>query len=232
MLIGLLFGQCTKDEEIDPITAPQDGIEVSSLNSFNINNLEIGQIFKYSMLVGEHFIDPNNLNFDYTGDTLILEVVDLIEDRFVIRETISKESNMFNSPEPYYWDDMNVSYDNYWFVIEDELYIRTTGADQKAGSHLFFKEQVLPLATFTENEVLFEGWKLTEQFNVLELEAFTKNFEVLGNFFDCLNVLLDYQSTIVDGPAYIYAYSREFGVARTITFAPRFGQGYAWDRIE
>lgn len=232
MLISILFVQCTKDDETNPEIGPEGVLVQTSLNEFNIDNLEIGQIFKYSMLSGEHFTDPENLSFKYTEDTLVLEVVDIVEDRFVIRETIDRNSAMFNSPEPYYWEDMNVSYENYWFVFEDELFVRTTGADLQPGSHLFFKEQSLPLNAFMENEVQFEGWKLTEQYNVLELQAFTKDFDLLGNTFNCLNVLLDYQSTIMDGPGYIYAYSRENGIARTLTFIPRFGEGYAWDRIE
>jgi hypothetical protein len=64
---ALLFASCTSDDDITPIpdTNPQ--------NELRLNDLRLGQSSQFVMFVGQCF--PSS--FEYTGDTLIVEVVAL-----------------------------------------------------------------------------------------------------------------------------------------------------------
>lgn len=223
--ISLFFIQCSSESgNIDPDIVQQ-------FKAFNIEELEIGDVFKYVYAAGEDFRDPTNLDFEYTGDTLVLEVVDQVEGQFVIRESITESSNMHKSVEPYFFNKDTI-YENFWFVFNDQLTIRTTGMNIFPGSHLLFDNINLPLNVFDEMELTYDGWKPKESFdNIFSKEAYTKNLELHGTTYDFLNVWVNLLGLQVDAPGKLYTYSKEQGIVRTTLFYARLKNGYNWERI-
>ncbi len=78
LFIGLL--SCTKDEM---------HVDDTGFKNMDFDNLEIGDVFRYILLNGESIWDENNSNFNYTGDTLEVEVVDIQNGKYVVSESIS-----------------------------------------------------------------------------------------------------------------------------------------------
>ena len=52
-------------------------------------------------LIGESFFDPNNLNFEYTGDTLQITILDIIDGKYLVEEVILPNSTIFTEDKNY-----------------------------------------------------------------------------------------------------------------------------------
>ena len=65
-------------------------------NQVNLNNPLIGQKSEYVLLLGENIKDKNNQNFEYKQDTLSIEVIEKIENGFILEEKLTDFSASLN----------------------------------------------------------------------------------------------------------------------------------------
>ncbi|MCP3932892.1 MAG: hypothetical protein GY705_27790 [Bacteroidetes bacterium] len=219
ILILLFIGifSCTKDEM---------HVDDTGFKNMDFDNLEIGDVFRYILLNGESIWDENNSNFNYTGDTLEVEVVDIQNGKYVVSESITAHSS--------YWLKDSVC-TNFWVIRNDSLIIESNDNNQFLQSHLFFNFfciNSLPLIEFTENEVTITGWKTSKLFSANDDDLFTENFTLLGNTYERSNVFICTWPMAFDGPGSTYVYNRENGIIRTSTYSAWTGEGHGWDRIE
>lgn len=223
-----IFTACEKEDHQDIL--PEVPTELLT-GSLNFSDWEIGDKFSYVMLSGEGYWDSNP-SFEYTGDTLICEVIDKKENEFVVKESLSRNSSIFTAPEPYYYNADSIFINN-WSVVEDELYIIPTGINNYFRSHLFYREYVpIALNEFVEEKIEINSWITDYNSTDFNKELYAEDFTLLGQSYDRLNVVVNNEAMAADGPGFTYIYSKDHGIVRTTTVSPWFGTGIGWDRLD
>ncbi len=202
-------------------------------NQTNILNLELGQKIRYVLLTGEGYSDSNSDNFIYRGDTLELEVLEVDNDRLLISEKITPFSNMMINNDSYYWENKDAIYKNYWNVRNDSLIFDLSSFR----SHLIYRlgtftKPKFLLREFEDQEIQILGWKTSFPYTESNVELFTKNYELLGNYYDRLNVFINNAPMATDGPGITTIYSKEHGIVRTSVYSWWTSTGYGWDLLE
>ncbi len=217
----LLLLSCSKNEDVPNI-------------ELNVLKFEIGQKFKYVLLKGENYSVPNNSDFVYTGDTLELEVLDIINNKYLISEKITPFSNMMVSNEEYYWGSKDAVYRNNWTVKNDSLNFDYSGNNNT--SHLLlstslFNEDALPLKEFDEREVEITGWKTSFRYAEGDFNLYARNFTLFEKYYDRLNIYLNNSPMASDGAGRTIIYGKKYGIIRTSTYSWWTDTGIGWDRI-
>jgi len=202
-------------------------------NQMNILNLELGQKIRYVLLTGEGYSDINSDNFTYRGDTLELEVLEVDNDKFLISEKITPFSNMMVNNDTYYWENKDAIYKNYWNVRNDSL-IFDLGSFRSHLIHRFatFTRPKFLLREIEGQEIQILGWKTSFPYTESNVELFAKNYNLLGNHYDRLNVFINNAIMATDGPGNTTIYSKEHGIVRTSVYSWWTGTGYGWDLLE
>lgn len=104
LILVLFFISCEKPE---PVLEE----EVVEINSFDFESLVKGQKFEYVLMHGENYLWEGNNTFRYTDDTLIVKVVDVVDNLITTEQWITEGSEMFNSSEDYYWNKSMITTD-------------------------------------------------------------------------------------------------------------------------
>lgn len=229
-----LITSCGKDD------VPGEVEENKGLTDFNLSNLQVGETFRFVLHQGEEYWTngTNNL-YQYSGDTLELEVTELRFGSVVIKESILPTSNMFNDPSPYYWMGKDSIYENQWSVVDDTLRVTDIkGTSERPESHLLYytysntNEMLVPMNDFDGEEVNIDGWKTDHPYCECEIDLITTNLELLGNTYDRLNVAIRNTPMQLDGNGSTFVYSHNNGFVRTSNYSWWTGTGYGWDRIQ
>ncbi len=222
-LIALLlfssFLSCTKIEK--PIN------ETQPLNiSMNFLELEEGQIFRYVFLTAVGYSDEDYFDFQYTGDTLILEVMMKEENEIMIKECISDGSNMFSSEEDYYWKEKDSVYINTWLIENDSLKF-----PPNSWSHLLATSD-LALKIDLSCEVDIKGWKTSFPTVGGDKHLFTTDYTLNDLTYDTLGVFLKNEPLSFEGDGSTILYNKKHGIVRTSTYTAWTDDGQGWDRIK
>ncbi len=236
-VLFFFLNSCQQSEIDQPV--------IPSVN-MSLPDLEVGDVFFYILLEGESYIDQDNFNFKYTGDTLKVEVIGKENDKYVVSESITLHSNMMES-EINYYSNKNLVYSSYWSFRNNFLVLEII-VHELSGSHLFFglttyystnyfsgqfDNILLTLQEFNENEVSIKGWKTTSgPLWDCTVGLFTKSFSLLGIHYERANVAVFNCAMNVDGNGQTYVYNRENLIIRTSSYEERSSKGLGWDRIK
>jgi len=213
----------------------------------NLTNFEEGQEFKYILLEGFDYRGETD-QFSYTGDTLILKVLETLNDSVLISERITEHSSMKKTTNHPYtnfhsWPEMKDQvFTNYWIIRNDSLIFE--GSEGKAfSSHLITdiwwlrNGRNLSLKVFAGQQVEITGWKTSYQYpytepSQVELELFAINYELFNKNYDHLNILIDNAALAGDASGKTTVYSKQHGIVKTSNYFTFPHIGIGWDRLE
>lgn len=218
LLLSLIA--CNKDEST----------KKSESQVMDLENLAVGQKFQFILFTAESYFDEDNNAFQYTGDTLEVEVIEKNNDTYSLSERFTEGSAIHTNSENYYWGDPALEYVNAWTIENGVLKVQDNNNDFFLDSHLMFAQE-LPLFEFNEKEVEVNGWKTTHNYTELNAELFIKDFDLKGISYDRLNVAINNAAMAGDGPGNTTFYSNKHGIVRTSKYSAWTGAGFGWDKI-
>lgn len=218
LILVFTIVSCQKEEQITT--------EPPTFVSMNFDELDEGQIFKYTLLEAIGYSDEGYFDFSYTNDTLILEIINKDINQITVRESISLGSNMYITTDNYYWGDKDSTYINTWFIENDSL--KTFGA---LNSHLFPRTH---FALDIDMSFLVEvkGWKTSFPFVQGDKYLYTTNYTLNEIDYDTVGIFLNNHPLSVDGHGKTIFYSKKHGIIRTSTYSAWTDEGQGWDRIK
>lgn len=222
LLFLLTLGLIACDSMIDGGTpnAPADPIVFSSL--------AVGQQSLYVRFYGEDYRDPNNLTFEYTPDTLVVEVVHATEDGYVFMEYLRPGSRALEENETFYMPDSI----QYLVLIADDQ-LQVFGIDQTYhNSKLFMSyREPLPLNPIQENKVEIRGWKTSLHYSESYRKGYIIGYQQFDKTYPRLNIVVDDTDMQLDGPGQTFLYAAEVGIVRSSSASWWTGQGWGWDNL-
>lgn len=232
LLIGIALVvnifSCSKEA---PNTFKEDILLSLPAAPIGLDDLAIGDEFNYILFKAESYQDPNNTNFEYTGDTLNVEVCGFRDGKFVVSESFTSGSSIFNSTQDYYFGEQDSVYTNYWHIRNDSLIIEQKD-DPEFLSHLLkWNLMSLNLQEFTENEVDMNGWKIDHPFWESNFESHVIDGVIGGNSYPYLNVLTLNAAMAGDGDGFTIIYHRDNGVVSSSSYSAWTGQGQGWELL-
>jgi hypothetical protein len=219
-----LISSCNNDDGIDG-----DG---QHSDMMDIENLQIGDRFLFVYLQGESYHDDDNFEFNYTSDTLELAVMDIIDQKYIVQESILPTSAIFETNDNYLAKDS--IYINQWSVENDSLKISSISSERNRSHlvNLFFRNEIgFPLNEFTDEKINISGWKTEKSYVGQSFDYYTNNFTLFDNDYDRLNVMIRNTGMAVDANGWTYMYNKNQGFARVITYSAWTTRGRGWDRI-
>jgi len=225
LILLFILSSCSKG--VDP------GPEFEELALTSFDDLKVGDVLQYTLFSGENYFDQDNQKFDYTDDYLNVEIIEILTNGYRVKEWIDNSSNMFNTTDNYYYHDKNEVYYNDWIIVGDEIRIEKTTEDYNA-SHLFidkFSTLIFDLDEFNGEEIEITSWKTDRAFSESDADFYVKDFELLDNVYDHLNVVVRDGPMAADGNGNTYLYSQEAGFVRSVTYSAWTGRGLGWDRL-
>ena len=215
----LMISGCDDDDQVP-----------SSMNTLemNLDNLRIGNTFRYTLLKGERYPFAENNVFEYTGDTLELQVIAINDGTYKISEKITSNSNMRINGEDYYWEFGDSIYTNMWEIRNDSLFISSPG--HYLESHLFGRSS-FAFSPPDAMETSISGWKTTSGYRESDAHFFVRQYAQFGQLYDRLSIFINNRPMQVDGPGNTTVYSREHGIIRMTRYSWWTGTGYGWDKL-
>jgi len=198
----------------------------------SLDNLEIGDEFNYILFLAESYIDPDNTNVEYPGDTLNVEVCGFKDGKFVVQEKITEGSAMFNNQTTYYYLGQDSIFTNFWHIRNDSLIIEQKD-NNTFQSHLFLGHPIsLNLLDFDDHQVEMNGWKT--DFNVSEynMESYVVDGEIGGFTYPYLNVFTNNYAMALDGDGFTFIYNRDHGVVSSSTYSSWTSEGIGWELLK
>jgi len=233
----LLMMNCNDDDMV--IGEPEVPVDQGGQQQlFNFENLEVGQTFRFSLLSGERYYDNEEKElYEYTGDTLEIELIEIQDNVFTFSEKILPTSAMFNGSDTNYWMGKDSVYTNDWEIQNDTLKIPAAEGEFDIRSHLFFfgnfweRGVFIPLNEFNTEATTIEGWKTSADFCECNMDLYTENFSLFGTEYDRLNVAVRDVPMAGDGNGSTYLYSKKDGIVRSTHYSAWTGIGFGWDRI-
>ena len=214
---------CTKSDDIDcgcNNPPPETG-------NF-LENLNIGDKLYYTMLTGEDYHDQTQEIYNYTGDTLELEVVDKSDAGVVIIQRITAGSNMMLSDTANYYFNKDSVYTNTWKIEGDSLIIEPGGEFSQTHLLSVFR---MKLNDYNVPETGLTGWRTTYPYAEANTLLYTTDYTLFGHHYDTLSVYIRNQPMSYDGNGSTVVYSESTGIVRTSTYGWWTQHGYGWDRI-
>ena len=188
-----------------------------------ITSLAIGDQIRYQRFLGEKYFDNDNFDFEYTNDTVILEVVNMDGRSIMFKEYLTEGSSI--TTEDYYYAD-SVFY-NTWTWSIDSLIITPTNIDQPYNLSHIATDHRMPYARF-DQEIDIKGWKTNISYHESYREGHDPIHTIKGKTFENLNVIIDNTPMQVDGPGSTIIYNSKYGVIRSVSYSwwTQSGQGF------
>lgn len=190
--------------------------------------LEEGQIERYILFTSSNlFTSQDSAVINYTGDTLIVEVLEEIDQNtFIIKEYFSPHSNIFTSTTNYIYGSPEDIYEVQWTFANDSLLIENPSSSFWQASHLtYFAEGVSLDPPFT-NMVTFFDWKPIPTFG-----SHTYNRIINGQEYNRLIVHVDNSQIAVDGPGMSMTYEKAHGIASSFMVSAWTGGVQGWMKL-
>lgn len=226
ILTLITLAACNKSEPFQ-----QNMTNTPRVSLLGFEDFEIGDEIKYQLFLGGNLLDDDNPDYEVRKDTLILEVCGVQDGRYVISEKLSASSEIFSNGENYYHYEDSI-FTNYWYAINDTIYMQPKGNNTYA-SHLFVGiPKALGLNEFSENETELFSWKISEPGGNYQGEFFVKDGIINDNLYPHINVYGNLYAMAADGPGFLYFYNREDGFLRTATISGWTGKAVGWERIK
>ena len=222
LIASILIISCNKDDNMD------DGNNNPEQNIGDFGELKKGDKLLYTFLIGENFFDPNNINFEYTGDTLQITILDIIDGKYLIEELILPNSTVFTEDKNYI--DKSKVANSIWANVNDSLEIIPYNSSE-IQSHLLWDGYLphkSPLTLSNDKEIKFSGWK-PEGVDYSNQIGYLQDFELLGHEYNTLNVHISTLAFAFDGDGYCMVYNEQAGIVRTQLYSAWTGIGFGWD---
>lgn len=216
-----LLAACRDDHAID--------LQPDSGNHIRFSAMQIGQTSRYVRFAGEDYGDPNNFNFSYLADTLVLRIIGAEASGYLVEEKLTPGSASLNGAGNL--PNADTTYVNYWKIEHDTLFMHATDGSPWIWSHFANGGFILPLTAFTAPIVEIQGWKTTHSYTESYWTGVDPAYSLFGNLYANLNVLTDNRPMATDGPGALYVYSRQNGVVKTATYSWWTSQGSGWDLL-
>ncbi len=221
LLIFAIGTGCSKDDD-----AGCDN-PIPEANENFLQSMTVGDKLYYSMLSGENYFEPTVDNFWYTGDTLVLEVLETSDAGVLISQRITAGSNMLADSGFYYWQKDSV-YTNTWSIVGDSLFLASDAL--YSGTHLLGISR-LKFSDYSEQEVELTGWRTSFDYSESNAQLFTTDYTLFEHYYDSLTVYIHNQPMSYDGNGSTAVYSKTHGVVRGSEVGWWTQSGYGWDRI-
>ncbi len=224
LLCTFAFTAC-KEKDCDPPfpeTAPSSG-------AINFSSLAVGQKSRYLGLTGEGYSDHQADNYQYTDDTLQLEIVGQdqqgfkVEERFIYIGTVSQwfeygKDSVFQyyiqvSNETLYLSPINTTY------FASRIFDYYTHADG------------LPLAKINSPMVEIQGWLTSLNYCECFHSGYTENYSLFGIAYPRLNVRVNDAPMASDGNGQTFVFSKENGIVRASSYSWWTQSGIGWDLL-
>ncbi len=192
-----------------------------------IEGMQVGDKLRYSLLLGENYSSGSENLYSYTGDTLVLEVLQITAAGALISESITPGSNMMADPDLYYWQ-KDLVYVNTWRILNDSLFVES--------AELFFASHLLPtprlkFSDYSEQEVEIIGWRTSYNYSEANAQLFATDYTLFGHHYDSLSVYINNQPMTYDANGSTTVYSKDAGVVRSSEYGWWTQSGRGWDRI-
>lgn len=222
LLMATIAISCAKNDDEDC------GIPSTPEDSKNfLESLNIGDKIYYSLLIGENYYEQGDDVYNYTGDTLELEVLDITQAGLVIKQRITAGSNMMNDSIVYYWNKDSV-YTNVWKIEGDSLIVESNASYFE--NHLLGISR-LKFSNYSEQEVELTGWRTSYNYSESNAQLFTTNYTLFNHHYDSLSVYIHNEPMTYDGNGSTTVYNTSQGIVRSSEYGWWTQSGYGWDRI-
>lgn len=219
LLVSALFSCRDRRESL----LPDPGAHI------RFNDMQIGQTSRYLRFSGENYYDPNNFNFIYLADTLVLRIIGADANGYLVEEKLTPGSACLNGGV--FLPDADSTFVNYWKIENDTVSLHAANGAFWPYSHFVYGAFALPLASFTEPSVEITGWKTNHSYTESYWTAVDPAYTLFGHFYADLNVLTDNRPMATDGPGALFVYNPENGIVKTASYSWWTQTGEGWDLL-
>lgn len=218
---ALTLFSCKEGYDPEPPT-PQ------SEDHIRFDQLAVGQKSRYLGLTGKNY-HSNSDDFTYTDDTLVLEIVGQDANGFRVRESLHYVGDVFTWLNP----DKDSVYHYYIHIQDDTLRFKAVSGNyipSRMVEYLISKTG-LPLSNFTNQPITLTGWKTNLGYCECRRTGYALDYELFGQTYPRLNVLIENTPMQYDGNGATYAYDKSVGIVRMSTYSWWTSEGFGWDLL-
>jgi hypothetical protein len=191
--------------------------------------LEVGQESRYLGFVGEEYRIRQNLRFEYSGDTLVVEVIADTDSGFVFKDYLTPGSASRRGEGPIIRPD---SVYHYMVRIVDDILEVGPYESRYYSTRLFmYYYGTLPMNQIEGVKAEIISWVTSIPYCECYREGHVLKYRQLGNYYDRLNLLIDDQPMQIDANGHTFLYSKKWGFVRTSTASWWTQQGIGWDLL-
>lgn len=224
VLSCLLVSSCKK-EPIEPIVIQNPNGNIS------LTNPKIGQQSRYILFRGEDIKDDENFAYEYLPDTLAVEIVAEDENGYMVKEFLTAGSRSLNGENNVAFADSTWYY--YIYVDQGDQSLKVKQRGNYYRTRLFFlydeNERGLSIQQIASPSTEIMGWKTTLPFTKELVSARVTDFDMFGQKYESLNVVIDNRPMHEGLPGSTHVFSLEHGLIRSAEYSDFDGKGYGWD---
>lgn len=221
LLAVIALNSCKKDCPELPAPITGDGIR--------FDHLAVGQTARYLGLLGENYYLPSTDDFAYANDTLLLKIVAQDVNGFKVAESLHYVGDV----DDWMAQEKDSIYFYYLKVETDTLKVKPASGIY-LNSRLFTywaQERGIPLNKITKEQVSIAGWKTSFNYCECRQEGYAVDYELFGQTYEYLNVIVENSFMAVDGPGETYVFSKNYGIVRFSEYGWWTQAGYGWDLL-
>ena len=227
-LLALLVVACKKEEtqpDPDPVT-PVDTL--TYMGPIRFDTMKIGQKSRYLGLLGDNY-PSNNSTFNYTGDTLQLQIVGQDGNGYLIEERY-RYAGIVSDWLDYEKDSV---YQYYAKVVDDTLRFKQPGSTYIRSRIVGYQisKDGIALADISSPKIEIQGWKTNLGYCECRRTGYAEDYNLFGKTYPRLNVLIENSPMSFDGNGETYIYSKTAGIVRYSTYSWWTQNGYGWDLL-
>lgn len=191
----------------------------------------VGTQNRYIHLQGNNYFDSEVRDFNYTADTLVLEVIQTDEKGITLAEYLSAGSASRRAP-------LNSSLDpesRYVYrlrLMGDSIFVTPVNGDYLASRlFLLYRLHGLPLNVPEKPLVSMRGWKTSLSPCACTATGQIPTWTLFGKTYTNLNVVQNDTWMAVDGPGSTMIYNAQKGMVRAYSVNPWVNKGDGWDLL-
>lgn len=222
LLFAIVLISCQKDE-VDKVERPKQ---------MDFTDLQVGDVFYFQLTEGK--IHPyQDEGWKYRDDTLKIEVIDKLGDKYLITETVTPHSAMLHTSENYFWYNYEGVVTNYWEIRNDSIFVEPDTAKYPKSYLMFYMREGLPFNPGPDAvEVKQDGWLTDYPYTESDHNAYMQFIQLKENVFLDLTVAIRNSPMALDGPGSTYFYNKPDGILKTTYYNWWSREGIGWDRIK
>lgn len=225
LVLACLFVSSCKKEPIEPI------VVINPHGNINLTNPKIGQQSRYVLFRGEDIKDNENFNYEYLPDTLAVEIVAEDENGYMVKEFLTAGSRSLNGENNVAFADSTWYYYIYVDQEDESLKVKQRGNYYRTRLFFLYNENERGLSTqqIASPTTEIMGWKTSLPFAKELVSARVNDFNVFGQQYESLNVVIDNRPMQESLPGSTHVFSLEEGLIRSAEYSDFDGRGYGWD---